>query len=187
MLGESAASPSKFSSPSRSSSGHLLGEPREPVLDPVRQRRHQKPPLRPEAPKPAVSASSTTTSRAGSSAFAYSAAHRPGEAAADDAQVGVGLRPVSAGRVSSYVAQPERVRVGVGECGSCAALGEVVGQASELGPASDSPVAPVKARASRSSTEVAAQAPDELEPDRQPVVGKPGRNRHGRVRGDGDP
>ena len=42
---------------------HLVGEAREAVLDPVREAATANPPLRPLAPNPAVSASSTTTSR----------------------------------------------------------------------------------------------------------------------------
>ena len=50
----------------------------------------QNPPLRPLAPNPAVSASSRTTSRAGSSVLRVQRRPQPGEPAADDAQVGLG-------------------------------------------------------------------------------------------------
>ena len=49
-----------------------------------------KPPLRPLAPKPTVSASSTTTSRDGIVGLRVERRPEPGEAAADDAEVGLG-------------------------------------------------------------------------------------------------
>ena len=52
---------------------------------------HQ-PPLRPEAPKPAVSASSTTTRSVGSAREQVVGGPEPGEAGADDGDVAVGVR-----------------------------------------------------------------------------------------------
>ena len=52
----------------------------------------QKPPLRPLAPPPQMSASTMTTSQSGSSRLIWRAVQRPGVAAADDAHV----RPVRA-------------------------------------------------------------------------------------------
>ena len=76
-----------------------------------------KPPLRPLAAEPISWASISTTSRDGSRSLAMIAVHRPGVAAADDAQVarlGAHQRGVAVGLVGVVV--PVRVRVGVGDC-----------------------------------------------------------------------
>ena len=67
----------KFSRPSRSSCSSSSGNRDRPLPIPWVSEDCRKPPLRPLAPAPHRVASSTTTSRAGSSSFAYSAAHSP--------------------------------------------------------------------------------------------------------------
>ena len=73
----SATNPWKFSRPSRSSCGISSAKRARPFSIPCVSEPSAKPPLRPLAPKPTVSASSTTTSRPGSSALAWSAAQSP--------------------------------------------------------------------------------------------------------------
>ncbi len=73
----SATYPAMFSRPSRSSSSISSPNRASPFSSPWVSEEIAKPPLRPLAPKPIVSASSRTTSRAGSSAFACSAAQSP--------------------------------------------------------------------------------------------------------------
>ena len=131
----------------------------------------QKPPLRPRAPKPAVSASSSDDVARRVERLRVQRRPQPGEAAADDAQVGVGHARQRGRRA------PARSRSQNG-CGSasanaarCAAVGGVVGQGtSELGRALRSPVASVNAAREPQQRRLAAVAPDELEPDRQPVA-----------------
>ena len=67
----------RFSRASRSSRGISSAKRASPFSSPWVSEPMQKPPFRPDAPKPIVSPSSTTTSRSGSSAFACSAAHSP--------------------------------------------------------------------------------------------------------------
>ena len=69
--------PAKFSAAYRSIVRISSGKRSTPLRSPCVSEPSRKPPLRPLAPKPTVSCSSSTTSRVGSSSFAWIAAHRP--------------------------------------------------------------------------------------------------------------
>ena len=73
----SAFSPARFSRPSASSASSSCANRAAPLSSPWVKEASTKPPLRPLAPQPAVSASSSTTSRSGRSRLACTAAHRP--------------------------------------------------------------------------------------------------------------
>ena len=66
-----------FSRPSASSASSSRGKRAAPFSSPWVSEASTKPPLRPLAPQPAASASSSTTSRCGRSCLAWTAAHRP--------------------------------------------------------------------------------------------------------------
>ena len=72
-----ASMASRFSAPSRSSAPTSSGNRSIPLASPCVRLAAQNPPLRPDAAHPQRSASSTSTSRDGSSALASRAAHRP--------------------------------------------------------------------------------------------------------------
>ena len=96
-----------------------------------------KPPLRPLGPKPQRSASSRTIRRSGSASSRCHAVHRPGEPAADDHDVGVGVAPqrrqrrrarrprrsTSRGRRAASVGSPARPRAPPGRAGSASDAG----------------------------------------------------------------
>src|SRR5215213_9771439 len=73
----SALKPSRLARPACSSASSSRGKRLAPLTRPCVSEGSVKPPLRPLAPQPAVSASSSTTSRSGRSRLASTAAHRP--------------------------------------------------------------------------------------------------------------
>ena len=106
----SASMASRFSRPSRSQGVDLVGEALDAVASPWVRLAAQNPPLRPDAAQPHRSASSSTTSTAGSADLASSAVHRPGVPAPDHGQVGAWCGPTRGGPARVRTGRPARRR-----------------------------------------------------------------------------
>ena len=112
----SALSPGEVLHPEPLEGPHLVREAAQAVLEPVRDRRQRKPPLRPLAPEPIRSPSTSTTRRSGSPALRVQGRPEAAEAAADDAEVR--LERLREDRVAADVGsaiEPERSRDRGGE------------------------------------------------------------------------